>query len=313
MQYLADTNIYRNLVKNLTIEEVEKLAELIRLKQNEKDYKAGFPVVVAMELISHLVKGDPNYNECYNSLCILFHHTKTFNSTIKSYSGIQYPPLDVILVKHFFNQDTYHLEVYSKVINLTVKLTEVFNINDIEKYQEDINIVKEQVQFNKTEIHKNYSDFVKSLSENGTDWEYFAKNKQKRKEWIKDIRSGKSTFFVAEGFMKRAFHLMKLEYERSDENLIKLHNFLKGYLPALSMNELLLDQLGHGTRSLSNAENKKWNTIHDISIMFGMLYNSDIDNKVLVTEDQNMQQCLRKYGMSHRVLGLVEFKKKLGI
>ena len=45
MEYLGDTNIYRNLVRGLSISEVKKLAEEISAKEIESDIKSGVSIV----------------------------------------------------------------------------------------------------------------------------------------------------------------------------------------------------------------------------------------------------------------------------
>lgn len=203
--------------------------------------------------------------------------------------------------------------MYSQVLDLTVVLTKNYDVNNIKQYSEQIETVRKQLLFEKDEIRTNYENYLKSLNKNVTDWEYFKKNKTDRKEWFKTLKSGKTSFLVAEGLMIRAFNLTDQEYKRTQENFEKLVDFINQFYPAILMNELILEQLGHGTLSLSDVEDGKWNTINDISIMFGMLYFSDRDNKVLVTEDKAIRNCLNDNGMGHKLLSLLEFKNKMEI
>jgi len=313
MEYLGDTNIYRNLVRGLNIAEVEKLAEVISEKETQEGIKSGLSIVVAMELISHLQNDDPHFDECFKALCLLYHHSKKINIQEQEYTGTFYPPLNVVLTKYFFDENTQYLRMYSQVLDLTVELTKNFDVNNINSYSEQIETVKKQLLFEKDEIRTNYESYLKSLNEDVPDWEYFKKNKTERKEWFKTLKNGKTSFLVAEGLMIRAFNLMDREYKRTQENFEKLIDFINQFYPAILMNELILEQLGHGTLSLGDVEDGKWNTINDMSIMFGMLFFSDRDNKVLVTEDKVIRTSLDDNGMGYKLLSLSEFEIKMGI
>jgi len=313
MEYLADTNIYRNLVRGLSIDEVKNLAEVISKKETEEGIKSGLSIVVAMELISHLKPDDIHFDECFKSLCLLYHHSKKINIQEKKFTGTFYPPLNVVLTKYFFDENTQYLRMYSQVLDLTVELTKNYDVKNIDSYSKQIETVKKQLLFEKDEIRTNYENYLKSLNEEITDWEYFKKNKTDRKEWFKTLKSGKTSFLVAEGLMIRAFNLTDREYSRTEENFEKLVDFINQFYPAILMNELILEQLGHGTLSLGDVEDGKWNTINDMSIMFGMLFFSDRDNKVLVTEDKAIRTCLKDNGMENKLLSLSEFEIRMGI
>jgi len=313
MEYLGDTNIYRNLVRGLSITDVKKLAEDINAKEIESNIKSGVSIVVAIELISHLQQNDLNFDECYKALCLLYHHSKKKNIQKQKYTGTFYPPIDVVLTSYFFNENTQYLRMYSQVLDLTVLLTENYNVKNIDSYSKQIETVKKQLIFDKDEIRTNYENYLKSLNKDIPDWEYFKKNKTHRREWFKTLQSGKTSFLVAEGLMIRAFSLTDRTYNRTEDNFEKLIDFINQFYPAILMNELILEQLGHGNILLGDVQDVKWNTINDMSIMFGMLLFSDRDNKILVTEDKAIRKCLNDNGMGTKLLSLSEFELKMGI
>lgn len=313
MEYLADTNIYRNLVRGLNIDQVKNLAALISEKENAKEIKSGLSIVVAMELISHLNPNDKAVEECFMALCLLFHHTKKVDTLENKCTGKFYPPLNVVLTKFFFNEDTEYLNMYARVLDLTMKITENFNIINIYSYSKEIDTVVSQIFFEKNEIKINFENYLKSLNKDVADWEYFKKNKTERREWFKILKNGKTLFFVAESLMIRAFNLTNREYRRNEANYKKLLEFIEQFFPAILMNNLILEQIGHGTISLGDIKDEKWNTINDISIMFGMLIFSDRDNKVLVTEDIDIRTCMIENDMENRVLSLSQFKNIIEI
>ncbi|KGO85850.1 hypothetical protein [Flavobacterium suncheonense] len=313
MEFLLDTNAYRNLVKGLTMEEVRKLALKIKKKEADKGHHAGFPIVVAMELISHLVESDLDLHECYKALCLLVDHTKNYDAVKRKYTGTLYPPLNVILPKYFFNEDGEYLDLYKVIIKLAHDITEDYNVNNIETFKKEIKTVKDQLYFEKKEIRDNFESYIKSINKDIPDWEYFKKNRIERREWFKNIQNGKFTFLVSEGFMLRAYSITKRDYKRSDKNFEILAEFYNKFYPALVMNELLLTQLGHGTGSLESVEDEKWNTITDIHIMFAILFNPKSEEKTLVTNDDEILKRFTESDLGNKVMKLEDFKEILEI
>lgn len=101
-EFYLDTNVYRYLVRDLTLDEVYHLSKKINKSFQEKSYTTGIPIPVAMELISHLTVGDPHCEECYKALCLLYEQSKNVDKEQNKISGVFYPPMDEILSVFFF-------------------------------------------------------------------------------------------------------------------------------------------------------------------------------------------------------------------
>lgn len=313
MMHFLDTNIYRNLVRGINVSEVHMLAEKIRRAENDQNISAGIPIVVAMELISHLDPNDPHCEECFKALCLLFDHTKNFDAERNSFHGTFFPPLNVILPKYFFDENGPFLEVYKVIISLTRNLTEHYRIQNIERFQKEITAVSEQLLFEKQEIYDNIAKYLKGLNNGTLDWTFFANNKKERDKWFREIHNGNSIRDIAEGFMQRAFSIADRHYERTDTTWNQFVGFYEKYYPAIAMSSLLIIQVGHGTSALSNIKDHRWNTVSDISMMFGALYNADIKEIVFVTEEKKMHEFFKQNSMDKHISNLAGFKEKLGL
>lgn len=313
MQYFLDTNIYRNLVRNLSIVEVLELAIKIKSEEEKANASSGFPITVAMELISHLVKGDPHFEECFKALVLLFEHTKNYNKEKDIYHGIFFPPLNVVLPKYFFNEDGQFLEQYRFIIALTNDLVQKQDENNVTNFVTEIQAVKEQILFEKKKIFGNLEQYIASLNNGKLDWEYFKKNKVARDKWFLDIKTGKAFIFLAEGLMIRAYSLVGKKYERTDENFESFQRFHQVFFPAIAMASIILIQVGHGTKAISDINDHRWNTVTDISMMFGALFNSDIKEKIFVTEEKKMHELFDLNSMSDQIINLQEFKNRFKI
>jgi hypothetical protein len=80
MKYFLDTNIYRNLVRDISLNDIESLVNKIQKSEIDLGVTSGLPIVVAMELIKHLDETDPHCEECFKALCLAFDHSKKYNA-----------------------------------------------------------------------------------------------------------------------------------------------------------------------------------------------------------------------------------------
>lgn len=313
MKYFLDTNIYRNLVRDISLKDIESLANKIQKAEKDLGVTSGLPIVVAMELIKHLDETDPHCEECFKALCLVFDHSKKYDPVTKSFRGSFFPPLNVILPKYFFNEDGEYLEAYEVIIALTKDLTENHIIKNIEKYQEKINAVKEQVLFEKKEVFNNLTAHLKELNKGVLDWEYFKNNKAEKDKWFREMTTGKAFAFLAEGFMIRAYGITNRNYKRTAENYEQFRVFHDEFYPAIAMFSLILEQVGHGTLAISNVDDHRWNTVMDISMMFGAIFNSKRDNIIFVTEEKKMHEFFKLNGIGKQIIKLNEFKAKFSL
>ncbi|MGW1453772.1 hypothetical protein ACWBC2_02155 [Salegentibacter agarivorans] len=313
MKYFLDTNIYRNLARAIPLKDIKSLAEKIRNQELKLGVTSGFPIVVAMELIHHLEKTDPEREECFKALCLLFDHSKNYNASKNTFHGAFFPPLNVILPKYFFNKNGPFLEAYKVIIALTKDLTNNHDLENIYRFQNEIEVVREQNIFEKKELYDNIQEYLKDLNGGTLDWQYFSKNKIERKKWFREMQTGRSFAFLAEGLMIRAYKIMGKKYERTDENYAQFYKFHNDFFPAIAMTSIILEQIGHGTLAISNVYDHRWNTVLDISMMFGAIYNSKCDNIIFVTEENKMHLFFEMNNMDNQILKLDEFKKRFSL
>ncbi|MCF6132856.1 hypothetical protein [Flavobacterium wongokense] len=293
--------------------EVNSLAKKIQKEESNLGVTSGFPIVVAMELIKHLEQTDPEREECFRALCLLFDHSKKYDAQMDMFHGAFFPPLNVILPKYFFNEDGPFLNAYKTIIILTKELTDNHDFKNIYKHQAEIKVVKDQVNFEKKELFDNVVEHLKELNEGVLDWEYFTKNKTQKDKWFREMRSGKTFAFLAEGFMMRAYGIVGKDYKRTEENFKQFFNFHNEFFPAIAMTSLILEQLGHGTLAISSISDRRWNTVLDISMMFGAIFNSKRDNIIFVTEEKKMHEFFKINNMQDQIIKLEEFKKRFSI
>ena len=106
---------------------------------------------------------------------------------------------------------------------------------------------------------------------------------------------------------------MEKKYERTDENFAKFYQFYNEFFPAIAMTSIILEQIGHGTPAISNVSDHRWNTVLDISMMFGAIFHSKRDNIIFVTEENKMHSFFKMNNMENQILKLHEFKKRFSL
>ncbi len=116
MDLILDTNIYRNLVRNLDDNQVNQL--IIDLKHNcqKKDVVLLFPINSAMELISHFNDEIPTEKEEGRNSLKLLVNLSTKTSATNLHVDFT-PPLNVILGSYFFGEEQVYANLYEKLLH----------------------------------------------------------------------------------------------------------------------------------------------------------------------------------------------------
>lgn len=310
MQLILDTNIYRNLVKGLSDLEVLKLGNHIKIKCKEKNITIPFPIVSAMELISRLNDLIDNERiECLKALKLLVSINVRINKNNGRIGGLFIPPMDAVLGDFLFGDETDFINLYSPVIDLALKITGYSETKVDDDIKKDIDIVKQQLFFEKEQIKNNYEHYITSLSVDGKlDWRVLQKNKKLRKDFFLRLHRGDFDFLIAQSFLIRSFSNRGLVFEKNDNNLRILSGFMTKFLPVFKMNNKLLKEVGNGTIAMSDSRDPRWNTIPDISLIFGALYKCTEFNKIFVTEEKDIVRSFNEGGFPDNVIKLQAFK-----
>jgi hypothetical protein len=314
MKIILDTNIYLNLIRDKTSEEIEILQEKIIAAAKAKSIFITFPIIPAMELINHYNDTHPvKKDECRKGLNLLVNLSteKTENNLHIKFT----PPMDVILGSYLFGKEEDFLEMYAQAITLAQKLAGNYAITTEDRIDYAIEKVSEQLDFEKKMIRQNYESYLKSINEGNVDWTYFqGKGKKEiRRKFFAGLRKGELSFLVAQSILDRAYCNAKETYQKDEEFFRKVIQFMKDFCPVLVMNELLLNNIGNGVVAISDLMDERWNTVLDISLIFGSLFNPQNDDVILVTEDQNIIDSFNKCGFNGKAIELDDFLALLGV
>lgn len=308
MELILDTNIYRNLIKDKTADEINNLIHQIKKIAKEKGIKLSFPINSAMELIAHYNdEHEKEKADCRNALRLLVEiSTKIEFGRIK----VNFiPPLNVVLAYYFFDSEENYMRMYASVITIAQKLIGHVELENDDNLNDDVELVKKQIEFEKNEIKTNYENYIESINEGNLDWTYFENKEEERTEYFKSLRSGKLSFLVAQSFIDRAYTIANKTIIKDEEYFKKVTKFMQDFCPALLMNENLLEKFGHSVTALDSIKDKRWNTIFDIHLIFGTLYNPKKETKILVTQEKKISESFILCGYESYVMKLEEFEE----
>lgn len=310
MELILDTNIYRNLIKDKTDDEINNLIHQIKGVAIKKGIKLSFPINSAMELIAHYNdQHEKEKADCRNALKLLVEISTRIEFGRIKVNFI--PPLNVVLAYYFFGTEEKYMRMYASVITIAQKLVGNLELENGDNLNDDVELVKTQIEFEKNEIKTNYENYIKSINEGNLDWTYFENKEEERTEYFKSLRSGKLSFLVAQSFVDRAYTIADRSITKDEDYFNKVIKFIQDFCPALVMNENLLEKLGHSVTALDSIKDKRWNTVIDIHLIFGTLYNPKKETKKLVTQEKKINESFDLCGYKSSVMNLEEFEELL--
>jgi len=174
----------------------------------------------------------------------------------------------------------------------------------------DIDIIRQQLIFERTEIQQNLEQFIKDLNGGVADWALFKNDKTLRRQLAQDINTGKTKNEMAVSLFRRAHSL--LDFDFPQQNLqTKLGEFLTYYDPLLNLNQTIITKLVLGVISMADPLNEKWNTINDIQILGAACYNNYLGKgnikSIIVTDDKAIRNACKGTYMQNDVWNLKEY------
>lgn len=310
--FLLDTNIYRHLSNGLSGDQIISKALILAKAEQKKGFGSLCSVIVASELIYHLLDSDPEQLDCYNALFLLRYHTLHPNG--HSHRVIAYP-MENILTNFFRGKNYKHFNSYNEIIRLMDYLTEQYNIQCCKLYEPYIReIRKGQDEFRKSVV-KQANDF---LQESGLEWDSFIPTNLRKKPEIKLLNKKRQEEYErGDSF----YRLAKILIDRTYENVFytflckpskdKLKAYLERFQAPLRMYHYLIKKIGEAP-GMETFKDTRWNTINDMNLLFSMC-DPDFDNVLLVTEDDDIFNCVvtttgweNKVGKLNQYLEIIE-------
>lgn len=302
--YVLDTNAYRNIVHTNALEKAYK-------------YKLHgdicFSVVTAIELLRHLDIEDKAYSDCKKALCLLVDNTMheehgrlIVNSvlpdifTFLSYYFLHSIPKDELgeNIMHI----SYHAMKEGFISEQSILWVKTY-------YDWIIETMIDNVQ--------NYFDYM--FQKKNTSWDSIFKDKNRRKDFNKNLHSGRFHKYVAEALIRSVVK----ESEKENFANIEIFNkfqldfsvsidfFVQKILRLLTTSFEAINKLSKIAKDREN-KSPKWNSFFDMQLIAGVEYlNSKEGNAIFVTDDQDIIKSFEKADKKRFVITLKEYMNGL--
>lgn len=286
MKFILDTNVYRRLAlehRNNIVSEARKL----KIAETNAKSNSVCSVVVAAELITHLIEGDNEKADCYYALCFLSEHTLWYDAQKKVLFRDCAYPLNNILTKFFGNKNSQELPFYDSILKLMEVLVDKAAIENCLKYQGEIKQVKEYLYNFRNEFRLNVEAYLREINNGELDWKMFYNPKNTKIGALhrKHIKNGNYFLQLAISLMKRGYK--DLGYDTDKLNIERFENFIKKFKPAIIYNLKILNSVGN-SEQMEAAEDYRWNDLMDMQLLFQACEKVN-DKCTIVTEDDKFR------------------------
>lgn len=304
--YVLDTNAYRNIVHTYAFEEVCK-------------YKLHgdicFSVVTAIELLRHLEFDDKAYNDCRKALYLLVNNTMHEECGNLVVSNVL-PNIFTFLSYYFFitvNED----KLGEKIIHISYNITKEYFISEQSLIISEIKTYYDWVIETLIDNVQNYFDdmFLKK----NTSWDSVFKDKDRRKDFNKNLNSGRFHKYVAEALVrsvvkeseKEKFANIEIFDKFQLDFSVSIDFFVQKILRLLTASSEAINKLSEIAKDRENKK-PKWNSFSDMQLIAGVEYlNSKEDNAIFVTDDQDIIRSFKNADKERFVITLKEYLNKL--
>lgn len=260
---ILDTNALRQIAH-------EKIS-FRRLKQEllSKNIKVFMSIPVSMELLKHLDDGDPASLDCYNALRVQYELSRHASNSGEIINYL--PPLDILICNHFFKRSPVQSMYYDKILPLVEILVRENDHQSYKSNTQNIDLVREQLLCERRKIVNDIETCIKEYNEGSDNWHLFKNNPTLKRELLKDIKTQKTMAMIAFWLIRRAHSQLHLEFPQPQVR-DRIDDFCNFYEPVLRLRQTIIEKLILGVESLSQEDNKVWNTLLDIEILGSLCF-----------------------------------------
>ena len=265
---IFDTNAYRYLVTDKSFDEIDKLIEKIKSKEQQRGLESLISPIVAKELLAHVAdKNDPSFQKCLNAIKAMYLH----NGNEESYRVIASP--EMLIAKSFFNETIPAKEETNKaLIQIAYHLAKKPSDYVFRKFQRNLNLNREHVLDSENNYAQTLRQFVKNADPSATGWKIFPEDQPKRQAVLANIRSINTSLDIAAGFISIVYQLLLASGKNVHITYEELYDmsqeFIKIFPEVIALYKFVLENLVNSDFNL--LENNRSNFVWDTHLMFNI-------------------------------------------
>lgn len=311
MQYLLDTNVYRNLVIGREFNDFQTEIQKIKFSEEINGFKFLFSNAVCIELLNHLSSTDSANNECYKALFYKIRICSDFvNDKLK---GNLVPEFNELLSLYFFKKSSSYFELNNDILKLAFEITKVNDSKNSLIFQEQIHQI---IKYKKKEldniiqnIENNYLSFFSETK----DWSVFKVDRKLKNEFQTMINKKIFHKLLSFALIKMTFEKEKdFEYKFSNDNISQFNSdfvlSIDFFIQNIWKKFIDMEKIVY----FSNPENdpkKRWNSFYDTQIIMACEYENIKGRKtILVTSENKILNQFKRYKREEWCMSYKDFK-----
>lgn len=305
MNYILDTNIYRNLFGHSSERMNQEI--IVKLKSQIDNQPVSFLLspIVLNELIMHLENGDKAQETCFKSLKSLYQLHGEQLVLVFEYKDT---------IRRFFNE---RIDYNLGIVACSFELSNLNNISDLMNYQTKINLIKNYREAELQELVKNIeSHFIPSFSDKTSGWTGISDDRAEKENFDERLKKGVFHRLIAMAYIKTFCDPFKI----SDE--IK-YQFLKSFAATI---DFLVKKIIGKIQNIGEPENfwnlekskarKTWNSHFDSQLIMSCEYENlrpNVAPTVFVTTENMIIESFKTCNKSSFCLHYNDFLKKFNL
>lgn len=309
---IFDTNAYRYLSTGRTFDEIDKLIEKVKYREQKNHIETLISPIVAKELLAHVAnKKDPSFDKCLKAIKALYLHS----GNDEEYKMIASPEL--LISKAFFDKTIpAKIETNKAIGQIIYHLATNPSDHVFTKFQRNLNLNYEHVVSSENEFAQAMKQFLTVLDPNADDWKVFVGNDAGRTKALERIRSVQASKEIALGYLFLVYQLLVVSGEipvlPNKEILDRADKFIEIFPEPIALYKVVMENLVNSEFNLF--ENSRANFVWDIHLMFNVGKHSIGDSKLIfVTSDKAMITTAMGENAQYTILTFDEYMAFLGL
>lgn len=314
MVVTGDTNFYRKIVENVSINELWKLDAIVKeITRAEKrmGIKAMMGSIAASELLSHLLDSTQSrdYRSCIKACRVMYGHCVEDEN---SYSLLPSPQTQIAM-EYFGKQNDLAINTQKVLGGVVSQIAKHPNVETIAKFSSELNQVKTHIQGTEQCLIDEVLGMCKAIDPNYTDWHLFVGDKKKRQAYLSFCKSQNFKDQTALAMLV-AVNIQLAGQGLVSQNLVTsqmVSTFVSSYKVALSLREFFFCQILNPGFDLST--NSRANFLWDEQILYFVDKKVGNEDVVLLTSDNKMCDAAQACGVRDKVKKYDEYIEEIGI
>ena len=308
-----DTNAYRDLAKDVPLNDVKTMMSEMMNLEVQKGVTAFLGSVSSMEMLSHLVDNrfSKAYRACIRACVAAYQHC----GNAQQYRML--PSIESQVAHSFFQRDNQsainNQKTLSNLLYLIWQTPSKKTVNAKDMYP-SFKSVKDKVVASEQTLIEEIWNYCMSIDPSFDNWSLFVSNQSKRTKYLNFVRSADFKVESAMALIEAVRMHLNEQYQNitlTGAEMRKMaENLVKHFPVAFKLRTYFFEQLLQPNFNLT--ENSRANFMWDEQILYYVGQTIQGQDILLVTTDKKMLEAANKLGYNRFVMSLKEYLKFLG-